>query len=63
MFEFPLALLQGAGWGYWPWIGGVDIICAIVGFLISGALGLILGLLLGPIGLLIAVLIRRPAAV
>ena len=60
MFGLPLALLH---YGYWPWLGGVDIICAIVGYLISGGLGLILGLLLGPIGLLIAVLIRRPAAV
>lgn len=47
--------------GYWPWIGGMNIICAIVGYLIAGLLGLLLGLILGPIGLLIAVLIRRPA--
>ncbi|MCC7479254.1 hypothetical protein IT575_12455 [bacterium] len=57
--ELGLLLLQG--YGYWPYIGGMNILCAIVGYLISGALGLILGLFLGPIGLLIAVLLRRPA--
>ncbi len=57
--ELPMLLL--ASYGYWPYIGGLNIICAIVGYLISGALGLVLGLLLGPIGLLIAVLLRRPA--
>jgi len=60
MFE-PLALLQ-AGWGYWPWIGVVDVICAVIGYMLAGGLGLLLGLILGPLGLLIAVLIRRPAA-
>jgi hypothetical protein len=39
----------------------MNIICAIVGYLISGVLGLLLGLLLGPIGLLIAVLLGRRA--
>jgi hypothetical protein len=58
----PLALLQ-ASYGYWPWVGGFNLICAIVGYLIAGGLGLVLGLLLGPIGLLIAVLLRRPATV
>lgn len=56
-----LAMLLLQSYGYWPYIGGLNIICAIIGYLISGTLGLILGLLLGPIGLLIAVLIRRPA--
>jgi len=62
MFELPLAMLQ-ASYGYWPWVGGMNILCAIIGYLLAGGLGLILGLFLGPIGLLIAVLIRRPAAV
>jgi hypothetical protein len=52
-----IALLQSGS--YWPYIGGLNIICAIVGYLISGVLGLVLGLLLGPIGLLIAVLVGR----
>ena len=62
MFVLAMALLQG-GFGYWPWLGGMNIICAILGYLISGVLGMILGLLLGPIGLLIAFLIgnRRTA--
>jgi hypothetical protein len=58
MFDFTLALLQG-GYGYWPYVGGLNIICAIVGYFVSGVLGLVLGLLLGPIGLLIAVLLGR----
>ena len=45
--------------GYWPYIGGLNIICAIIGYLISGVLGLVLGLFLGPIGLLIAFLLGR----
>lgn len=60
MLGLPLGLLD---YGYWPWVGGVDILCAIIGYLVAGGLGLILGLLLGPIGLLVAVLLRRPAAV
>lgn len=44
---------------YWPWIGGMNLICAIIGYLIAGGLGCILGLFFGPIGLLIAVLLRR----
>lgn len=63
MFELPLAILLQATYGYWPWVGGMNVICAIVGYLLAGVLGLVLGLFLGPIGLLIAVLIRRPAAV
>lgn len=54
----PLALLD---YGYWPYLGGFNILCAIVGYLISGVTGLLLGLLLGPIGLLIAVLLTRRA--
>jgi hypothetical protein len=62
MFELmPLALLQ-ASYGYWPWVGGMNILCAIIGYLVAGALGLILGLFLGPLGLLIAVLLRPRAS-
>ena len=56
----PLALLD---YGYWPWVGGMNLLCAIIGYLVAGGLGLILGLFFGPIGLLIAVLLRRPASV
>lgn len=61
MFELlPLALLQNS-YGYWPWIGGMNLLCAIVGYLVAGVLGLVLGLFFGPIGLLIAVLLGRRA--
>jgi hypothetical protein len=40
----------------------MDIVCAIIGYLIAGGLGLVLGLLLGPIGLLISLFVRRPPA-
>ena len=53
-----LPLMMLAGYGYWPYIGGMNIICAIIGYLISGVLGMVLGLFLGPIGLLIAFLLR-----
>lgn len=62
MFELlaflPLAL-QNGGYGYWPWIGGMNLLCAIIGYLVAGVLGLVLGLFFGPIGLLIAVLLGR----
>ena len=58
MLDLSLALLQSGGYGYWPWLGGMNIICAIIGYLLSGVLGMILGLLFGPIGLLIALLVR-----
>lgn len=45
--------------GYWPWIGGMNLLCAIVGYMIAGGLGLVLGLLLGPLGLLLALLLGR----
>lgn len=45
--------------GYWPYVGGMNLICAIIGYFISGVLGLVLGLFLGPIGLLIAFLLGR----
>jgi hypothetical protein len=54
----PLAL---AGYGLWPLVGGFNLICAIVGYLISGVIGMLFGLLLGPLGLLLAVVVRRPA--
>lgn len=53
--DLAIILLQG----YWPYVGGLNIICAIIGYLIAGVLGLVLGLLLGPIGLLIAFLVGR----
>jgi hypothetical protein len=56
----PLALLLQAWMPYW---GGLAIICAIIGFFISGVLGLVLGLFFGPIGLLIALLIPRRTVV
>jgi hypothetical protein len=56
MFGLPLALLD---YGYMPWIGGMNVLCAIIGYFIGGGLGLILGLLLGPIGLLISLFVRR----
>jgi hypothetical protein len=59
MFDLTLALLQSGYGTYVPWIGGMNLICAIIGYFISGAIGLVLGLLLGPIGLLIAVLLGR----
>jgi hypothetical protein len=61
MLDFTLALMQ-ATYGYWPWIGGLNLLCAIIGILFAGALGFVLGLFLGPIGLLIAVLLRPPTA-
>jgi len=45
--------------GYLPYIGGMNVICAIIGYFIGGVLGLVLGLFLGPIGLLIAFLLGR----
>jgi hypothetical protein len=59
MFE-TLALLATT---WWPYIGALNVICAIIGYLLSGVLGLLLGLLLGPIGLLIALVVRRPATI
>jgi hypothetical protein len=56
----PLAILLQTWFPYW---GGLAIICAIIGYFISGVLGLILGLLLGPIGLLIALLVPRRSAI
>jgi hypothetical protein len=53
--ELALIMLQG----YWPYVGGMNVICAIIGYLIAGVLGLVLGLFFGPIGLLIAFLIGR----
>ena len=44
---------------YWPYVGGMNVICAIIGYLIAGVLGLVLGLFFGPIGLLIAFLLGR----
>ena len=59
MFE-TLALLATT---WWPYIGALNVICAIIGYLLAGAVGLLLGLLLGPIGLLISLFLRRPATV
>jgi hypothetical protein len=56
----PLALLLQTWMPYW---GGLAIICAIIGFFISGVLGLVLGLFFGPIGLLIALLIPKRTVV
>jgi hypothetical protein len=61
MLDFMPALLQSS-YGYWPWIGGLNLLCAIIGVMFAGALGFVLGLFLGPIGLLIAVLLRPPTA-
>lgn len=57
-----LMLPLAATFVYWPWVGGMNLLCAIIGYLIAGVLGLILGLFLGPIGLLIAVLLRPRTA-
>jgi hypothetical protein len=58
------AMLGLLDYGYWPWVGGLNVVCAIIGYLIAGGLGLILGLFLGPIGLLISLFVpRRPVAV
>lgn len=46
-----------------PYWSGLAIICAIIGYFIAGALGLLLGLFLGPIGLLISLLIPRRTAI
>ena len=60
LFLMPLALLAQAWFPYW---GGLSIICAIIGYFIGGVLGMILGLLLGPIGLLIALLVPKRSAI
>jgi hypothetical protein len=56
----PLALLLQVWLPYW---GGLAIICAIIGYFISGVLGLVLGLFFGPIGLLIALLLPKRTVV
>ncbi|MDQ3023003.1 MAG: hypothetical protein M3R04_01265 [bacterium] len=60
LIQMPLAFLAQSWFPYW---GGLSIICAIIGYFISGVLGMILGLLLGPIGLLIALLVPKRTAV
>ena len=61
LLVMPLAFLAQMLW--FPYWSGLAIICAIIGYFISGVLGMILGLLLGPIGLLIALLVPRRSAV
>jgi hypothetical protein len=56
----PLAIILQTWFPYW---GGLAIICAIIGYFIAGVLGLVLGLFLGPIGLLIALLVPKRTVV
>jgi hypothetical protein len=56
-----LALLQFGGGGFWGYWGIGALICAVIGYFISGLVGLLLGLFFGPIGLLIAFLLRGRA--
>jgi hypothetical protein len=59
-----LALLEVVYRDYWPWYASGSLLFGIIGWFVGGTkghgcLGAILGLVLGPIGLIITLVIPR----
>jgi hypothetical protein len=59
-----LALLQRGDYGYWPWWAAGGFLFAIIGWFVGatrghGCIGFLLGLVLGPLGLIITLFLPR----